>query len=75
MDHNQALDIVCGTLFQKYPTQNIAGGVAQVVECLPSKHKARSSNLSTAKKKKNKVKNMQKLSGCKMLVISQKFSL
>jgi hypothetical protein len=31
-----------------------AGGVAQVVERLPSKHKALSSNPSTAKKKKKK---------------------
>jgi hypothetical protein len=29
--------IVQETLFQKYPTQNRTGGVAQVVEHLPSK--------------------------------------
>jgi hypothetical protein len=30
--------------FEKYPTQKRASGVAQVVECLPSKHEALSSN-------------------------------
>jgi hypothetical protein len=30
----------------------MAGGVAQVVECLPNKHEALSSNPSTEKKKK-----------------------
>jgi hypothetical protein len=35
---------------QKYLTQKRAGGVAHVVECLPSKHEAQSSKPSTAKK-------------------------
>jgi hypothetical protein len=35
------------TLSQKYPTQKRAGGVAQVVEHLPSKCEALSSNPST----------------------------
>jgi hypothetical protein len=35
---------------QKYPTQKRTGGVAQVVECLPSNCKAQNSNLSTSKK-------------------------
>jgi hypothetical protein len=40
---------------RKYSTQkNRAGAVPQVVECLPSKHEALSSNLSTDKKKKKK---------------------
>jgi hypothetical protein len=34
----------------KYPTQNRAGGVAEVVEHLSSKHEALSSNPSTTKK-------------------------
>jgi hypothetical protein len=45
-----------------WPTSNYlfiedcsAGGVAQVVECLPSKHKALSANPSTAKKKMRKL--------------------
>jgi hypothetical protein len=42
------------TLFQKYPTQRGAGGVAQVVECLPNKYKVLSLNPSAAKKKKKK---------------------
>jgi hypothetical protein len=29
--------IICKTLSQKYPTQKRAGGVAQVVECLPGR--------------------------------------
>jgi hypothetical protein len=39
--------IVLETLSQKYPTQKRAGGVAQVVECLPSKGEALSLNPST----------------------------
>jgi hypothetical protein len=35
------------TLSQKYPTQKRAGGVAQVVEWLPSKQEAMSLNPST----------------------------
>jgi hypothetical protein len=33
-------EIVFETLSQKHPTQNRAGGVTQVVECLPSKYEA-----------------------------------
>jgi hypothetical protein len=43
-------------LSQKYPTQNRAGGVAQVVQHLPSKYEALNLNPSTAKKKKKIVK-------------------
>jgi hypothetical protein len=42
------------TLSQKYPTQERAGGVAQVIEYLSSKCEALSSNSSTAKKKTKK---------------------
>jgi hypothetical protein len=41
------------TLSWKYPTQKMAGGVAHVVELLPSKCKALSSNSSTTKIKQN----------------------
>jgi hypothetical protein len=43
--------IVLKTLFQKCSTQNRAGGMAQVVEYLPSKHVILSSNPTTIKKK------------------------
>jgi hypothetical protein len=46
----QSGQIVLESLFQKYPTQNRAGRVAQVVEYLPSKCKALSSNPSITKK-------------------------
>jgi hypothetical protein len=36
--------------------RNLAGGMAQVVECLPSKFEALSSNHSTVKKKKINLK-------------------
>jgi hypothetical protein len=42
------------TLSQKYPTQKWAGRVAQVVQCLPGKCEALSSNPNTTKKKKKK---------------------
>jgi hypothetical protein len=42
------------TLSQKYPTEKRAGGVVQVVENLPSKPEAPSSNPSTAKIKGKK---------------------
>jgi hypothetical protein len=35
---SQPGQIVCETLSPKYPIQKRAGKVAQVVECLPSKH-------------------------------------
>jgi hypothetical protein len=47
----QPWQIVCETLSQKYPTQKRAGGVAQVLERLPSKCKTLSLNSSTTKKK------------------------
>jgi hypothetical protein len=34
--HSQPRQIVLDTLSSKYPTSNRAGGVAEVVECLPS---------------------------------------
>jgi hypothetical protein len=46
--------IIPKTHLKKYPTQIRAGGVTQVVECLPNKYEALSSNLGTAKKKKKK---------------------
>jgi hypothetical protein len=49
----------CEPLSKKYPKQNRAGGVAQVLECLSSKHKARSSNPNT--KKINKYNKKDKL--------------
>jgi hypothetical protein len=61
--------IICKTLSRKYPTLKRTGGVAQVVEHLPSKHKAQSSNPSTnkqtnkqkkTKKKERKKKNEKK---------------
>jgi hypothetical protein len=47
---SQVGQIVLKTLSQKYPTQNRTGGVAQVVERLPSKCEALSSKCSTIKK-------------------------
>jgi hypothetical protein len=47
-------------LSRKYPTQKRAGGVVQVLECLPSKCEALSSNPSTKKKKKRKRKKERK---------------
>jgi hypothetical protein len=47
---SQLQQIVLETLSQKYPTQKRAGRVAQVVESLPSKQEAPSSNPSTTKK-------------------------
>jgi hypothetical protein len=44
------------TLSQKYPIQKRAGRVAQIVESLPIKHEALSSNPSAAKKKKKEKK-------------------
>jgi hypothetical protein len=49
---SQLGQIVWETLSQKYPTQKRAGGVAQVVDLLPSKCKALSSNPSMDKKEK-----------------------
>jgi hypothetical protein len=45
---------VCKTLCQKYLTQNRACGVAQVVECLPSRYESLSSNPSIVTKKKKR---------------------
>jgi hypothetical protein len=59
MVQSQPGQTVPETLSQKHPTQNRTGGVAQVVECLPSKHEALSSNQSTdRKKKKGKIANL-----------------
>jgi hypothetical protein len=49
--HGQPRQRVLETLSQKYPTQNRAGRVVQVVESLPSKCEVLSSNPSTIKKK------------------------
>jgi hypothetical protein len=46
--------IVQETLSRKYPTQKRAGGVAQVVELLPSQGETWSSNPNNATKKKKK---------------------
>jgi hypothetical protein len=54
MVRSQPRQIVLETISQKYPTQNRAGGVTQVVEHLPHKCEALSSNPSTAKKEKKK---------------------
>jgi hypothetical protein len=48
---HQIRKILQETLSQKYPTQKSAGGVAQVVKCLPSKREALSSNYSNCLKK------------------------
>jgi hypothetical protein len=50
---SQPGQIVREILSQKYPRQNRAGRVAQVIECLPSKCKTLSSNPSTTKRKKS----------------------
>jgi hypothetical protein len=52
----QSGQIVLNTLSQKYPTQKQPSTVAQVLEQLPSKQEALSSNPSTIKKKKKKHK-------------------
>jgi hypothetical protein len=48
---SQPQQIVHKTLSQKYPTQKRAGRVTQVLEHLPSKHEALTSNPSTTQKK------------------------
>jgi hypothetical protein len=50
---NQPGQIIRETLSQKYSAHKRTGGVTQVIKCLPSKHKALSSNHSTTKKTKN----------------------
>jgi hypothetical protein len=55
MVRSQPGQTVYETLFLKYPTQNRAKGVAQVLEQLCSKYDALSSNPSAAKKKKKKI--------------------
>jgi hypothetical protein len=52
MIQSQQRQIVWETVSQKYSTQKRVGRVAQVVECLHSKHEALSSNPSSAGKKK-----------------------
>jgi hypothetical protein len=55
--------IIPETLSQKCPTQKWAGGVPQVVECLPSKCETLGTNSSAAKiKKKRKEKNSLSIS-------------
>jgi hypothetical protein len=54
MVQNQPRQTVWETLSQKYPTQNRAGGMAQVVKHLPSL--GQSSSPSTTKKKKKEKK-------------------
>jgi hypothetical protein len=49
--------IVQKTISRKNPKQNRADGVAQVVECLPSKHETLCSSTSIEKKKKSLKKN------------------
>jgi hypothetical protein len=49
---SQLGQIVHETVSQKYQTQNRAGRMTQVLEHLPSKREALSSNPRTAKKKK-----------------------
>jgi hypothetical protein len=51
---SQPRQIVLETLSRKYPSQKRAGGMAQVVACLPSKGEALSLNPSAAKKKKKR---------------------
>jgi hypothetical protein len=58
MVQGQPRQTVCKTLSPKYPTQNRAGRVAEVVECLPSKHEVLSSNHSMEKKKKKSLEKM-----------------
>jgi hypothetical protein len=48
---SQPQKIVPKTLSQKYPIQKRASGVAEVLECLPNKCKALSSNPSAVKTK------------------------
>jgi hypothetical protein len=49
MFQSQPGQMVCKTIFQKYPTQEMAGQVAQVGVWLPSKHETLNSNPSTTK--------------------------
>jgi hypothetical protein len=57
--------VVPETLSQKYQSQKRAGGVAQVVERLPSRCKALNSNRSTAKNTKQKNFNVDFLGNLK----------
>jgi hypothetical protein len=52
---SQPGQILAETLSQQNTSQKGAGGVAQVVEHLPSKNEALNSNPSTVKKKKHKM--------------------
>jgi hypothetical protein len=51
---NRPGQIVHETLSQKHSIQKMASGVAQVIECLASKHETLSSSPTTAKKEKNR---------------------
>jgi hypothetical protein len=64
-------EIVLRTLSREYPTQKRTGGVAQVVEVLPSNYTSLSSNSSIPKKKKKK-KGWRCSSGVQHLPIMRK---
>jgi hypothetical protein len=51
-------------LILKNPSQKRACGMAQVVDCLPSRHEALGTNPITAKKKKKKRSQVQCSSSC-----------
>jgi hypothetical protein len=59
--------IVHKTLFQQHSTQNMAGGAHQVVESLPSNHKALISNPNTEKKERKERKKKQEKSNFNQL--------
>jgi hypothetical protein len=52
---SRPVKIVFKTLSQKYPTQNTAGEVTRVLECLPSKCEALHSNPRDHQKKKKRI--------------------
>jgi hypothetical protein len=60
------------TLSPKQPEQKRVGGVAQVIVCLPSKHEALISSLSSAKKK---IKQNSSLPSTTTTIIKTKSSL
>jgi hypothetical protein len=60
--------IVQETLSQKYSTQKKAGGVAQVVECLPNKCEAVISNPSPARRKKKKSEHLVSFNHIKRII-------
>jgi hypothetical protein len=56
VSQSQTRQIVHNTLPQKYSTKNRAGGVVQVVKCLPSKCEALSSSTRHQKRKMETMK-------------------